>query len=60
MKLIEIKKDEQLNRLIRELSKEKNFGSLTAEDQLTILVVFEKALGIDLLKEFEKIGIYYG
>jgi hypothetical protein len=60
MKLIEIKKDEQLNRLIRELSKEKNFGSLTAEDQLTILVVFEKALGIDLLKEFEKIGVYYG
>jgi hypothetical protein len=60
MKEEKIKKDEQLNRLIRELSKEKNFGSLTAEDQLTILVVFEKALGIDLLKEFEKIGIYYG
>jgi len=60
MKEEKIKKDEQLNRLIRELSKEKNFGSLTAEDQLTILVVFEKALGIDLLKEFEKIGVYYG
>jgi len=60
MKEEKIKKDEQLNRLIRELSKEKNFGSLTAEDQLVILVVFEKALGIDLLKEFEKIGVYYG
>jgi|YelNatPaOPRAMG01_1025707.scaffolds.fasta_scaffold265257_2 hypothetical protein len=60
MKEEKIKKDSKLNKLIKELSKEENFGSLTAEDQLIILVVFEKALGIDLLKEFEKIGVYYG
>jgi hypothetical protein len=60
MKEVKIIKDSKLNKLIKELSKEENFGSLTAEDQLIILVVFEKALGIDLLKEFEKIGVYYG
>ena len=54
--LIEVLKKSDL---IEEFIKEEHFGSLTAEDQLIILVIFEK-FGIDLLKEFDKIGVSYG
>ena len=51
---------ETINRIIDELIKEENFGSLSGNSQLIVLAVFEKSLGIDLLKEFRKRGVDYG
>jgi len=50
---------DKIKELIKELSKEENFGMLDGNSQLMILAVFEKTLGIDLLKEFRKLGVSY-
>jgi len=46
--------EKRLEQLIKILSKERSFFSMTGKDQLTLLVAFEE-IGIDLLKEFKKV-----
>jgi len=51
--------EKRLKKLIEILLKESAFYSMTGKDQLILLVAFEE-IGINLIKEFEKINLDKG